>query len=215
MNFARLLDPMQFLRPAALSLLLASVFVVLTSTGCLNLEPQPDPTRFYTLAVDSTPGETTRSGPVDLLVRDVELAQYLDNSKLVERVGPSELHYDPFHRWGGALDAMIGDVVVRTLDEALPTLRVSGAAFARAPRILDLRILRFEYTREGEVVVSLEWILKHTPEDSGETRIETGRLTRTAARHSADAGEIVAQLTSLLQETINALAAELQGSGGA
>jgi uncharacterized lipoprotein YmbA len=179
-------------------------------TGCLNLKPEPDATRFYTLAVNGGSDSTERSGPVDLLVRDIELAEYLDNSKIVERIGPTELRYRPLHRWGGALDAMIADRVVEVLREARPEWRVSGAVSARSDRVLDLRILRFESTRDGEVVVSLEWTLRKLATDDLEGTFHTGQLTRSAPLSSPEVSEIVAQLSQLLREAVSDLARELE-----
>lgn len=174
--------------------------------GCINFEPEPraDRTRFYVLS-KARPMASTE-GSFDLSVRRVELPGYLDRSPMAIRVGENEIAYRVFHRWSGDLHAMIAQSLAEGLDAARPSGGVTTGIAGGIARYLDLRVLRFEGTSEGEAFVSLQWRLFRSGEESP---VANGQVLTQGTWDGEDIGDLVATLSRLLGEAATELAGAL------
>lgn len=121
--------------------------------GCVNLDPQEDPTRFYVLGgawEEAAPTPDTTGLAIGL--RAVQLASYLETPLMVVRLGPHEVRFAEFHRWGEDLDRGINRTVAGNL-AARPFVRrvdvVPWPARARFDYEVQLHVLRFEGVQTG------------------------------------------------------------------
>jgi uncharacterized lipoprotein YmbA len=91
------------------------------------------------------------SEALQVRVRDVEVAAYLQSKSLVVRLGRSEVAFAEFHRWAEPLDLGIARVLAEDLNELgggrLAVRRNGG----EAPDLeISLRVLACEGVKEGE-----------------------------------------------------------------
>ena len=89
-----------------LSLLLALVF-----SGCINLKPVEDPTRFYTLNSGAVGSHDKDSGELKVILVELTMPPYLESRKIVTLSGNNEVKYSEFNRWSEDLDQLLGHVV--------------------------------------------------------------------------------------------------------
>ncbi len=183
----------------ALSLLLTAIFL----SGCVNLDPQPDRTRFYELSR----GAEAKSLPPqpNLVIRRVDLASYLNDSKIVLRVGDHELAYQALHRWSGPLDQMIAQSLAEHLESIRPEWRVRPGPQTASEWTLDLRVLKFEGGPGRAAHLILEW--QATSSSSG-TENRGGRIVETTTWNGSFP-DLVDQLAGLLGEAAAELAEDL------
>ena len=130
----------------ALSLLCALTFSLLFTSGCKLLpEPQPDPTRFYTLALPAAVEASvpTNSKALRLGLRQVELSPYLKKGLLVVRTSETEVIYSDYERWAEPLDAAV--------------LRMLQTSLQADPRIgrVSTPPLSSEEERDYDIIVRL------------------------------------------------------------
>ena len=127
----------------------------LLQSGCVNLEPVSDSTSFHIIG-----GGERQS--VDVIrtrvaIRDANLLDFLDNSQLVELTGDNEVRYLSQHRWAGALDSMIIQVVASELENSVSGLYATSGDSPEADLNIDLTVLQFSRTAEGAAIVTLEY----------------------------------------------------------
>ena len=140
----------------------ASVCLVLVTVtgGCIDLDPQLDPTRFYVLP-EPAPIEsrgTLKTLKVGLL--SVEVPDYLKSSKMVVRMGESEITYSEFSRWAEDLDQGIARVLYAHLAIQLPQAEISRFPWPDRTELdyrVKIRLARFEGVGDGGVAVHAEW----------------------------------------------------------
>jgi ABC-type uncharacterized transport system auxiliary subunit len=170
--------------------------------GCVNLDPVVDKTEFHVLGV----GKRSSVDPVTMRVaiRDVHLVDFIDNSKLVERVETNKVRYLSGHRWAGALSSMIAQVVADEMERSVKGLYVTVGDSAEADINLDLNILQFFRSSDGSVSVSLEY--KAINAESKEL-ISEGRISRLKGETSAS----VSASIKLLEDQLRECSAEIAG----
>lgn len=83
--------------------LLVALACVLAFAGCVDLAPQPDPSRFFTLSPPYLPAVPAERVEVQV----AGLPYYAKSSRLALRKGDYEVEYFPFARWSGPLDLML------------------------------------------------------------------------------------------------------------
>ena len=154
---------------------LVYVAVVALTGGCINLDPQLDPTRFYVLpeptSIDSE--GTLRTLKVGLL--SIEVPGYLKSSKMVIRKGESELTYSEYNRWAEDLDQGIGRVLQANLANRLPEVEFSRFPWPDRTELdyrVKIRFSGFEGDRNGGVALQAEWSLSS---EDGEV-VDTGNF---------------------------------------
>lgn len=184
--------------------LLASVLL----TGCVNLKPQRDKVKLYTLGLNAAmPQSTTAQQPVLYIARP-ELPSYLEGSAMRYHTEGGEIASLNGARWGEDL----GEGIARALGEYI---QASGKAYVRSqypwPKLsrdnLDVRILfkRFGATEDGRVEVVAIWQIRNSKEAIKEGRFQTGNLEwQLDSPHT-----YVAQLNAALAALADAIVAEL------
>jgi len=140
---------------------LAVVLMTSLLAGCINLDPKPDPHRYYVI---EGPTELTVAAPANcplaILVGPVRLAGYADQAAVVERRGPHEIVPLTLHRWAESPAQALPRALTSRLARELPDHCV--AAFQhRTPTEgstqLEVEFTRFELTAGNEAVVAIHW----------------------------------------------------------
>lgn len=149
-----------------------SALVVLTS-GCINLEPQGNPTQYYVLG-GAWEGSDRQAEGLSVGLRELDLAAYLESPRIVVREGPHGVRFAEYHRWGESLNRGINRTVAGYLLALPATSRVDVVPWRRHidhDAAVKLNVLRFEgVVREdvaaaeqvtdssnGEVHVLIDW----------------------------------------------------------
>jgi uncharacterized lipoprotein YmbA len=140
---------------------ITAVLVLVAAAGCVDLEPRQSNIRYYVLAGE-TPrpdlgerpdggaeaGETAANeGDLVVGLRRVRMASYLDTPTIVTRMGPHEVHFGEFHRWGEDLPRAINRAVARHLTTDSAVRRVDVVPWpdrSRHDYVIQIHVLRFE-----------------------------------------------------------------------
>jgi uncharacterized lipoprotein YmbA len=190
--------------------MLLSLTALLILTGCLGLDPKPDPSRYFVLR--DTPAQTT-AAPVDcgrtVLVGPVTLAGYLNNPKIALRRGANEIGYQAWDFWAAPLSRSLPRELISSLAVALPDTCVSSyrRASVDATSIqLEILIEQFEMTDNGNVVVAASW--GATSDNGAKRRQGQARVTR--SYQSGDVVSGVQALTVALDELAKKIAEDLR-----
>lgn len=163
--------------------------------GCINLDPATDSTRFYVLNATIEP--VTKAGRKHLLVRNVSLADYLQNSQIAQRDGSNKVTYNAGHRWAGSLDKMISEIVAEEISLSSPALFASTLATGREEIFLDLKVVQFDFSTAGSTTLVMEYVLADA-QSQDQLRHERIRIQRDIAA-DADFEEIVNSLEQTLR----------------
>ncbi len=159
----------QILIPASLPL----VLFLFIASGCINLDPQHDPTRIFVLSGNSPTVPTAAIEGFAVRFKRIELPSYLDSPKMATRQGDFEIVYSEFNRWGEDLDKAIGRVLAETL-LAHPRIRevsLFPSNQAESDYQVSLSISRFEGKNKNAAVLEAQWKILNA--ETGDT-IETG-----------------------------------------
>ena len=151
------------------SLLRCAVVAVLPAvlTGCLNLKPAPDLTRFYVLSSEPSLKPLTNAAWLSLrvCVASIETPAYLDTPRLVVRREGNQLLYAELDQWAEPLR----DGLTRCLRDDLAALlgpgRVNPLSYRRpAGDCLEVQtaVSRFEATASGQAVLAVRWMIVQT-----------------------------------------------------
>ena len=125
--------------------------------GCVGFEPTPDTTQFYVLNTREQARPLSQGKAV--LVRNVSLAEYLDNSQIAQREGSNRIIYLAQHRWAGSLDRMITGVIADEINANHPGHNATMLERGREDLIVDVTVLRFDFHPGSEVALQLEYIV--------------------------------------------------------
>ena len=183
---------------------------LLGAAGCLSLGPKADPTRFYVLGqtiqrADPPPAPDTTWPAIGL--RAVRLADYLLTPLMVVRVGPHEINYADFDRWGEDLDRGINRTVAGYLSARAGIARVDVVPWpvrTRHDYLVDLHVHRFEgVAGRGEAHLLADWEI--VDEASGRI-LARGR---TDARRDGWAAGDFETLAALLDGALASLASDV------
>ncbi|KXU35337.1 hypothetical protein AXK11_06690 [Cephaloticoccus primus] len=178
---------------------------LLALSACSVFHPQPDRVRYFTLG--EPVGEP--SGDSVFKLAPISLPGHLRNRALAIRVGEHEIIYDESVRWTEPLDEMI-TLALRAQLASRSRTRLNAPPPRPAPRLVGLRIERFELVREsagergGRIELTAQWSLDGLPRAAFRStpREWDGR----------DVKELVALMSGALEELALSCAAELQGA---
>lgn len=198
---------------ARVNSILASLFLVLGLTGCLGSAPS---TRLYQFESGADKGgkEATGNTPT-LLVREVRLPAYLDRPQIVTRGAGHRLHIAEFDQWGGDLREDMTRVLVKHLGRALGSQRVfaTPVGIALQPDYrLEVEVLRFEREADGQVRLHARWWLARGA-DLGLLATHEASFSRASSNDSYP--DLVATMTMVYAELVDAIAASIRKLGGA
>lgn len=164
--------------------------LALFAAGCSLLpEPQPDPTRYFTL---SAPTGAVQPGGVD--VRPVEIAGHLRQRAMAVRVADNEVTYREHVRWAEPLDAALTQLL---------QARLAGQSGEWTVRV---QVERFEVQAHRDNTVQLTATYQLSPKAGGPVR--RGSFAATPrAWDGRDPGALVALLREAALELGDAIAA--------
>jgi uncharacterized lipoprotein YmbA len=181
-------------------------------SGCLGLDPKPDPSRYFDLG-----GGTTRPERVEadctrqVLVGPVTLAGHLDDTKIARRVGENEIRYADWEFWAEPLVRALPRELGRSLERVMPDTCVSDyrmASPSEASVQLELVISRFEMTDDAEVLVDAGWRVFRSGESEG--RQTTIRFSKAIDGDSSDVSAGVQAMNLALDDLAAAIAKDLK-----
>jgi uncharacterized lipoprotein YmbA len=180
-------------------------------TGCVNLAPQGDPTRFYVLEAvtpDAAPADAGCSRTI--LIGPVRLAGHLEQPAVVERVGEHEVRYLAWHRWAEPLTQAVPRTLVRRLAGELPEACVAG--FQRVTPgpdtvQVEIEIDRLELTAGNQAVLAASWRI-FKPGASGLAQRNAATFTASFDPGANRVATGVAALSTQMDQLVKALAAE-------
>ncbi len=192
-----------FMKFAIISTLLASLLL----SACVNLKPQTDKFKLYTLGLNADSTASISDQPVLYITRP-ELPSYLEGSAMRYHTQSGEIASLNGARWGEDL----GEGIARALGEYI---QASGKAYVRSqypwPKLvrenLDVRVLfkRFGATEDGRVEVVAIWQIRNAKEAVKEGCFQADNLT-----WQIDSPDTyVAQLNAALAALAEAIVAEL------
>ena len=136
-------------RNAFFLLLTALPFSALCLSGCLNLEPKPDPTQFYVLGASSAISQKSMATQTPKVSR-IELPKYLQRNEIAIRKSDHEIEFMTFNRWAEPLEAGF----VRVFENELAKYN-----FDEKETRFTIEVLRFEAS--GEEVLLEARIVDH------------------------------------------------------
>jgi uncharacterized lipoprotein YmbA len=203
--------PLRSAFPMAGKLALAALLAGLL-TGCVNLAPQTDATRFYVLEAatpDAAPADA--ACPRTILIGPVRLAGHLEQPAVVERVGDHEVRYLEWHRWAEPLTQAIPRTLVRRLVGELPDACVAGyqRVTPGADTVqVDIEIDRLELTAANEAVLAASWRM-FKPGESGRARQNAATFNTSFDPGTNRIAAGVAALNAQMAQLARTLAGEL------
>ena len=72
---------------------------IVVITGCVNLKPKTDPTRYFVLGPTPSPSGSNQVGGAKIALGPIALPPYLQSQKIVTRRGEHEISYAEYFRW--------------------------------------------------------------------------------------------------------------------
>ena len=149
---------------------IAVLLAVWLLAGCAGQSPRVD---FYILSADTrSMGDASVAGKCSgqaISVGPISWPRYLDQPRIVTRVGSNRLEANEFNRWGGSLEDDFSRTVIRNLSALLRTELVMSyrrsANFTPVYR-LEMDVQQFDGQLGGDVVLEAKWSI--IAETSGE-----------------------------------------------
>lgn len=180
--------------------------------GCLNLDPKPDPTRFYVLTGAASTETNTSDCSRTVLIGPVRVAGSLDQPAIVERVSDTEVRFLEWHRWAEPLVQGIPRSLIPRLATRLPGNCV--LAFQRATPgtnsiQIEVEIDRFELAPDNRATLTARWrILNPAPGDQAPT-IGAGTFSTSFEAGTNRVAAGVAGLSATLDQLAERIARDL------
>lgn len=137
----------------------AVLLMVVLLAGCASTSPRVE---FFMLSADAKPVSGVAGGCSSqaISVGPVSWPRYLDQPRIVTRIGANRLEASEFNRWGGSLE----DDFIRTTIENLSGLLQSELVvnYRRSSRFsptyrVEMDVLRFDGALGGDVALDVKW----------------------------------------------------------
>lgn len=187
--------------------LLAVLFLTGVVAGCSMLSPKKDPTRFYVLTAG---GPTEGTTATNTLVVTVEVAGYLQNPSLVERIAANQVSYYPFDQWAQPFAEGFSQALRANLAESgRPVVLANQTYVIRDAQRLEVRLARFEVLPGQKARVAASWLIR---DQIGGHPVRQGEFQEERA-FSSEPGTLqpaVAALSELLGELSRTILADLR-----
>ena len=192
------------IQPILISLSLSALFML---CGCINLDPQSDPTRFYILSSQTSPKRSSSDGQGTVLgLKAIALPTYLRSTKIPTRHGANEITYSEINRWGESPKYAISRVLAENLASHSAIGRVHTVPWpdgAHHDFELYVRLSRFEGKQSGQIAVESSWEIIDPDDDS---ILKNGR---TVVNHLQWNGRNYSSLVEALGKSLGILANDL------
>ena len=187
--------------------ILISLFCAVLFGGCVNLKPQADKVKLYTLGLNAELTTKLTEQPVLYITRP-EIPGYLQGSAMRYHTADGEVAPLRGARWGEDL----AEGIARALGEYI---QASGKAYVRSqypwPKLerenLDVRVLfkRFGATEDGRVEVVAIWQIRNSKEIIQEGRFHSEDLSWQTNSPDKYVAQLNATLKLMADEIANAL----------
>ena len=187
----------------------AVLLAALLLTSCAGTSPRVD---FYMLTANAVPvaGVAGSCSSQAISVGPVSWPRYLDQPRIVTRVGANRLEVNEFKRWGGSLE----DDFVRTTIENLSGLLQSELVvnYRRSSRFspvyrVEMEVLRFDGALHGDVALDVRWgIIEETTGQFELVTTSNIQKSTSGADYDALVNASSAALTQLSEEIAAQLA---------
>lgn len=144
-----------------IALIGGGLLLAMGASGCSTFSPKDDPTRFFVLSAPTTTRTPAPAEAPSLVVRPVELANYLRGRPLIVRRDDNELEFRDFARWGETLEQGVARVIREELVArgAAGTVAIPGTRIAnrKIDYELTVRVLACEGRSDGTVNFRALW----------------------------------------------------------
>ena len=195
---------MKFSRSYVYVVLLLGLCLALS--GCINLDPQADPTRFYLLSASNEAGVSEDGEGLSIGLKRVDVPSFLINRKIVVRLDSDEIRYSEIHRWGEDLETAISRTLATNLTAKNGIQQVSVVPWqdnSVHDVEIKVKILRFDGADDGNVTLRALWEIQ---DPSTGNNLVTGD---TNVNRSGWNGRNYGRLASLMSDTLASLTNEL------
>jgi uncharacterized lipoprotein YmbA len=191
-------------------LLLLTFAGALLGSGCSVLSPKKDPTRFYELTGSVKPGPVNSTARSETLVLNVQLAGYLQNTSLAQRIAPNQLAFFPFDQWAQPLSEGISQVLRDDLAARtdLAVVNANSSYVIRDATRVDVIIRQFDVLPGDRVQIAALWQIR-TNLTSSPVRLGEFRQDRPFSPNLKSLQDAVATLSQLLEDLSQAILKDL------
>lgn len=149
------------------------IFIFCLISGCVQLDPEEDPVRYYVLSTDIPEDlENAEVGGTLVDFRLNSIPEYARRRPLAIHQGNGVVEYLPYERWAESLQNALRRVFEQHLEYANADWRVnSRAMYQREQSDLSIfiRITELQIRQSGQVVLSGEYT---------ESDIDSGKIRR-------------------------------------
>ncbi|MGA7304758.1 MAG: PqiC family protein [Rhodothermales bacterium] len=174
---------------------------LLLSSGCINLEAPPDPTRYFLM---NGPDWSESEGGFAVEVEAVTMEPYLASPRMVVRLSGTEVRFSDIHRWAEPLDENIQSVLSGYL--AVSSIgTVSNRALHEKRLVVRVHVSQFEGQLPDGATLGASWSIEDA---TGNTLVRRRSEYTVSGWDGAD----YEQLTRLLESTLASLAGEIAAS---
>lgn len=201
MNFRTLVAHTYPIRP-----LIGFLAALLLVAGCTS-----EPSRLYTLtaAQPRPPAPAAKPGRV-IGLESVGVPDYLRRPEIVVRTTGNRLNALEYDRWGGTLELMINQTLLRNLNAALEgaeVLQMPVRVELNPSNTVEVDLDRFDAEEAGQAVLEARWRIY----DSDGRPFRFGRTAvRKPVATPLDPGQVAATLSSALGDLANDIGAVLR-----
>ncbi len=134
------------------------VVVLLLLAGCAAQSPRVD---FYVLSADARPaGVAGNCSGQAISVGPVSWPRYLDQPRIVTRVGTNRLEASEFNRWGGSLEDDFSRTVIRNISNVLRSELIlsyrNSRRFTPAYRV-EMNVQQFDGRPGADITLDVKW----------------------------------------------------------
>lgn len=179
--------------------------------GCTILEPTADLTEFYVLRPQAATVPADPVGASEIRVGPGQLADYLENSRIVVQRGVNGIDYLDLHQWAEPPSKGVSRVLAENLAASLKGVRLvryPDTALAATGYEVRYQVGRFEGKLGGAVVLEVSWQLIQQP--AGDVIVEKHSTYTVAVQDGAeDVAAYVAGLSTALGEWSEEVAASM------
>jgi uncharacterized lipoprotein YmbA len=184
-------------------------FACLSVSGCMNLSPMSDPSRFFMLnplpqSEQSRP-DTDKVNSLLLGIGPIRFPAYLDRDQIVTRAGQNRFDVSENDRWAEPLEENFTRVLSQNLGILLGGARIVRYPWQTSQRPkcqIEMEVLRFEPNTRQEVELLAGWTLIDVSNKTALVSRESRIARRTAAK-SMEAS------VAALSETLGDLSREI------
>jgi uncharacterized protein len=194
------------------------LILCLIPAGCISLNPQPDPSRFFALASLPRTGQRAQdpaaTNALALGIGPIKFPGYLDRQQFVTRISQNRFAVAENDRWAEPLEENFSRVLGQNLSILLYTDKIVTYPWERNQRPayqVQVEVLRFEpNAQQKSVELWARWLIMDSEKKT--IALRESFLTHPAKDNSAEAS--VAALSDVVGSLSQEIAATIRGLSG-